>query len=508
MRKTIIALISTIFLSFPNTAVADRDIRIFGQAGTNGNNGYSGSSGQNARDIGIFANGQTQTYDVSGTNGENGTNGKPGTRATQCKQPKHPPYSLIGANGGNGGSGGNGGDGGNGGNITIFYNNTAQLKKITVDNSGGVGGQGGRGTSGGEGCQATEPYWQAKYCTWELWIRRKDIAKSKWQFHSRKMTYCTGVLEVDARNHIPRNPNFARNIAFRWKYLGVSRLVKYQSQSGQRGNSGNNGSSGRNGSYGRVILIPRQEIPREKVSYSDSVANLIGKKVDLVRNIWVNRQDLRSLLNAASNVPDTYTYLLSTANLSYRLDWQAPATPQELGIADTEIGGEIVLNNTQPKISLSLPGTLEYKTKTEDNLSIISITGGFSPSRVKAFRIEKISGSGKANELILVDEGNVRKLLASTKISVQCLTKQSASGVTETDDYQLRHNVEFEVSPTAQPQGSITVTDNVYTLNLGQHFYHWLKPAYEVVYRIAISQKTKSGAVYDRDYDVQFTVQD
>lgn len=181
MNKNITALLSVSILLLSNNIASSQEVRTFGQPGNDGRNGIDGRSGRNNNDSKIIAGGDSQTIDISGTKGEDATEGEDGNNAFNCQQPDNPPYFLRGANGGNGGSGGSGGNGGNGGDATIFYTDTPNLKRITLDNSGGSGGSGGNAGKGGNGCQTTTPNWQIKYCGWELWLKRTDIADSKWE---------------------------------------------------------------------------------------------------------------------------------------------------------------------------------------------------------------------------------------------------------------------------------------------------------------------------------------
>lgn len=495
-------LISIVLFTLPNLVFA-QETKTFGQRGNNGNNGYNGRSGRNGQNTDIFADNTTQTYNLSGKNGEDGTDGQYGSHASNCQQPQRPDYNLQGANGGDGGDGGDGGKGGNGGNVTIYYEKPSQLKKLIIDNSGGKGGREGRGAEGGDGCSTSEKYWQVKYCTWELWGRRRDIEDSQWQpSQNRKLTPCTGVKEVDARQYIPPFPRINPNVALRWKYLGVTKTESYRARQGEQGKSGNDGRRGQDGSYGKVTLIPRKDIPTEKVNYDDFLTNLIGKKIDLVRNIWVQKQGLVSLLNSASEVPNNYTYLHSTANLSYTVDWQAKKTPQQLEIENINLGGGITLNKLQPKITLnlrSIPGTIDYNVKTKGNLTTLSITGGFAPSRVKSFRLDDFNPE-KFEEIILIDEGEVRELLVNTSITVTTYLKNSAG------EYKFRDKVTFDIPPHKLPRGNMGVEGNKYTLIIGRNLFSWMKSDADIMYSININQTTKSGTIYEQSLNVKFVI--
>lgn len=502
MRKSLITLTSIILLSLPNFAFA-QNTQTFGQRGNHGRDGYNGRSGRNGQNRDIFVDDTIQTYDLSGENGEDGTDGEYGTNASNCRQPQRPTHNLQGANGGDGGDGGDGGNGGDGGDLTIYYNDASELKRIIVDNSGGKGGRNGRGAEGGEGCPVYEKYWQVKYCRWELWFIEKNVPDSQWQRSRRKkVTRCTGVEYIDAQKHVPRFPRRDKNKAWQWKYLGVTKTHSYRAKEGYQGKSGSDGKRGQNGVYGEVTLIPRKEIPTEKVSYQDSFVNLMGKQVDLVKNIWVEKSGLRSLLNAASNVPDTYAYLLLTANLGYRIDWQTQKTLQELEMENIKLGGKIIVKKLQPEMSLDLsniPGTIDYQVKTEDNLTTLTITGGFAPSRVKSFRLDEFTEE-KPYELIFVDEGKVRELVKNTKITVETF-KGNDSG-----NYSFRDKVTFEIPPDKLPKGSMNFNEDKYTLNLGRNLFSWLSSGAKVKYKVTISQVTKSGTVYNQPIEIDFVI--
>lgn len=504
MKKTITTLLSISCLVLVNNVAISQEVRQFGQPGNSGRNGIDGRDGSNNSDRKIVADTSDREIDLSGTDGEDATEGEDGDNASNCQQPLNTPYFLQGANGGNGGRGGRGGNGGNGGSATIFYTDPANLKNITLDNSGGEGGKGYRGGRGGMGCQVQVPHWQIKYCAWELWVRKTDIADSQWQKEGsgHETTQCTGVEHIDARSHTPPAPHLSHNIAYQWKYLGITRTDSYSANPGVQGQNGNDGEQGKKGEYGRVWLIPRMDIPVEKISHDDLLNNLIGKKIDLTRNIWVNRQGLSSLLNPNSDVPDRYTYLLSTANLSYRIVWAAKQTPAELEINDIQLGGEITLEGTNPQLAFraeNIPGTIEYDTKTENNMSTLTVVGGFEPSRIKSFRVIDNNSDRKPHELILVDDGKVRELLTDTKFTVTTFVKRNNG------DYQQRDTVEFKLPPNKPATGSMSVNDYQYTLNLGNSLFPWLSPDSDadLKHLITITQTTKRGVVYQQEIEYE-----
>ena len=515
MYKKIFTLISIALLSLPNLASA-QEIKIFGQTGYNGNNGNNGRNGRNTNSIDVFVDGTIQTYDISGENGEDGTDGEYGRNASNCKQPRYPAYNLRGASGGQGGNGGSGGNGGNGGNITIYYEDSSLLKYITVNNSGGKGGRGGRGVQGGDGCSISEQYWQVKYCTWELWQRRRDSENSQWRRSNakRKLTKCTGKEKVDVNKYTPKFPRVKSNIALRWKYLGVTRNRSYQAIRGSQGESGKNGKNGKNGNYGEIILIPRQRIPAEKITYEDSLSNLIGRKIDLSKNMWVEKRGLRNLLNSASNVPNSYKYLL-IGNHSYIVDWQASQTPQQLEVDTVTLGGKIGFNNLTPKISLdlnNLPGTIDYEIKNEKNLTRLVITGGFAPSRVRSFTTVQYGGN-KPNQIVIQDNGKVKDLLAKTKIYLNTRITQNNPHPElnpNIDNYDYKDNQVFELLSNQSTTENLNIKNNQYTLTVPLNTRalndFWFASGANIIYEIRIIQKTKMGKEYSQNIDVNFTV--
>ena len=140
------------------------DCFAFGMSGQNGADGKNGTDGTKGRHISIKAQGQYAAFDLSGEDGIAGTDGLPGTSAAACKQSSNRSSDQSGAPGGYGGNGGDGGDGGDGGNVTIFFNDLSNLRKIQVISLGGKGGNGGFGAYGGEGCACTLFSWQMTEC--------------------------------------------------------------------------------------------------------------------------------------------------------------------------------------------------------------------------------------------------------------------------------------------------------------------------------------------------------
>ncbi|MDJ0736456.1 MAG: hypothetical protein QNJ47_20730 [Nostocaceae cyanobacterium] len=478
----------------------------FGKQGRKGTDGADGRNGRNGKDMRIVAGGNAASYDVSGTNGEDGTDGEPGGDARMCQAPYRPDYSLQGANGGNGGKGGNGGNGGNGGDVKIYYTNPENLKKISLNNSGGFGGNAGKGYGGGYGCECEEDSWNVNYCEWELLKKPRDSKEDNWTVDSTKTEVCSGYGRVDKRRNTPPLPRRDSNWRYRWVYQGISHTKRYTCRSGKEGKTGNNGNKGENGYYGKVTLIPRLDIPEEKKSYYQPLSQLLGKNVQLVQNIWVRKQGLRNILNPASDIPDGYIYLQDTVRPRYRIDWEANSTPPDLDVKDVQVGGAINIIQGKAKIDFDVPGTLEYRTSSEDNLSILTVTGGFSPKRIESFQIQSVSGTGKDAKMVLVDAGDVRSLLKHSYINVTLNTKESATGRISTQEYQFRHRVKFDIPPSDSPSTGAEVSQNIYTIDVGRFFWPWLQPGYQVAFDVEINQTTKMGVEYTHRRNIAFNV--
>ncbi len=477
----------------------------FGRTGQDGDRGREGRIGRDGQDLKIVIDGKPAAYNLSGTIGEDGEDGTSGRSANSCEPPYRPEYSLVGASGGRGGNGGNGGRGGNGGNATIFYTDIAALSQLEIRNAGAKGGRNGRGAIGGKGCECQETEWRLKYCTWETERRPFNDAKAEWQYSSKETRLC----RQSGDNYDYSSSKVSEYRKDDWLYRrtnkGVTRSDYYSCQSGRDGEPSDNGRYGETGLYGKVTLVPRLDIPAEIKSDRAILAAAISKKVGLVKNIWVEKNGLSRLLRQSSDGLDTYTYLQDTARLFYRFDWAAKESPTALGVDRVEIGADVKVENAIATLQYQVPGTLEYQVIPENNLQVVKITGGFDPSRISSLQVQKISGISTENQLILSDRGNVRELLKDTQIEVQCLSKESATGVVASD-YVKRRSITFKIPPKAEPNNGVIATSNIYTLPMGRYCSPWLRDNNNVAYQVAVKQTTKSGAVYDQSLNSAFVV--
>ncbi len=501
----IATLLLPLFDLFSAVAIAQTTFGEIGQDGDRGRDGRDGRDGQNIR---IVSDGKPAAYNLMGTSAEDGEDGTAGRSASSCQPPYRPEYSLIGASGGRGGNAGNGGRGGNGGNVTIFYNDIATLQQLEIRNGGGRGGRNGRGAIGGKGCECREAEWRVRYCNWEIERRPFHDAKASWEHHSRETRICG--RSGDSFDHpSSRVSEYRRDDwLYRRTYKSISRSQSYTCQQGRDGEASRNGRNGATGNYGQITLVPRLDIPSEITSDRVPLATALGKKVSLIKNIWVDRTGLSRLLRPSSDVSDGYTYLKDTAKLFYRFEWGSQSTPTALGIDRVEMGTRATVRNESAEITYQIPATLEYEVipaTPPENTQVVKITGGFNPDRVSSFELQSISGIGTENQLVLSDRGNVRELLKDTQIEVQCLSKQSATGIV-TNDYVTRRSINFKISPKSLPSDGAIVTGNTYALPVGRYCSPWLKANNDVSYQIAIAQITKSGARYDQSLESTFVV--
>lgn len=335
-----------------------RQTSVRGELGASGRDGRAGRNGRagttpNSSSIRVFDTASmapAQSYQFLGTNGEDGSDGDNGEHARRCHLSYHSEYShsdyahsdhaysnysLTGADGGDGGHGGDGGNGGNGGDVSIYYTSPEQLNNIVIEASGGQGGRPGQGGDGGEGCECTHNEY-----------------------------YYSEHPEHSEHSHV----DYVR------------------CQNGDLGQAGQTGHYGFPGDYGQFRLIPGEVIPTERVLHAGRIGDLVGQTTELVKNVWVERQDLRALLHPASDVPSSYTYLQSTERPRYRIEWAAAASPADLGLEDVAISASIALNGIQAQLTYLIPDTLDYTITSQSNIDVITITGGSSPETAASFR--------------------------------------------------------------------------------------------------------------------------
>lgn len=492
-------------------AIAFYHHREFGRSGDRGRSGENGASGAGGETVMIFARGESQFYDLSGKPGENGMPGESGGDARSCRQPQQPNYDLVGAPGGDGGHGGQGGGGGAGGGVTIFYDNPEHLRAIAVKNLGGAGGRGGPGGPGGEGCGCDNPQWWVSYCRWQLEQRAiapQEGETPQWQVVDHQTQICSGVQRVDERENVPSLPRAYRGQSthhYRWVYQGIVDQDFFSCEDGKRGRDGQDGQDGPDGEPGRVTLVPQWQIPQETHRRRSPIQGNLGQTFQLVRNLWVEKEGLRSRLHPASQVGDRYRFLAETRRQNYEIRWGATATPETLGIDQVAIEAYL---DSQHQVAFTVPGTLETTQTRQQDTTILTITNGFHPDRIGAFTLGAITPiPNQLPAMVLEDSGATRPLLKRLTLELSCATRQSASGITVTPDYRERNRRQITLPPTAiPPYSDLTVDRHQYRIELGRHCAPWLKPGYDVEYRATIHQHTHSGQEYTQQLSKRFTM--
>jgi len=246
----------------------------FGFSGYDGYHGQHGMNGRSGDNIAVWANGEIQSFDLSGTDGTNGQNGQMGGHASGCFQPYRPPYNLYGANGGDGGDGGRGGHGGNGGDVKIYFQNLEDLKKIYINSSGGAPGFGGESSYGGEGCKCMISFWSITRC-------RRDH------------TDCYSTT--------------------------------YSCFSGYDGRYGARGNHGVSGKDGFLTIIKSDDWLREEnPELNISLQRLSTTPVGLSEHIWQYKNGASFLLYPGSVMQNMYKEYLRTQERTVSLLWRDP----------------------------------------------------------------------------------------------------------------------------------------------------------------------------------------
>jgi hypothetical protein len=440
----------------------------------------------------IRASQQLQTIDLSGTDGESGESAFSGESATQCRQPKNATANLWGAAGGNGGAGGVGGSGGNGGSATIYFQEPSQLKNVVLRNRGGRAGVGGKGGAAGEGCPCARPRWTLNYCTWTLMAQPLSATNAAWrpvQPMQQNAFRCSGDAYKDEHDYRPPVPKPNGNYRYGWKYVGLSRQASFTCQDGQRGQQGRNGANGRSSTDGQVWLVQGDRIPTEQLSYSDRVSRLVSKPIPLLKNNWLKKTGLRSLLGSGSDVPDPY-HLLQTVRGSLNVVWKAPKPPEALG--DPEIKAAIAASG---QLHINVPGTLEVKQSQQPDQTTVVITGGIHPDRLGKFKFKGFDRFRDARNFTLLDEGKLLPELKATKLTISLY-----------HDGSKAHELSYLLTPTASSPEGVTIWDNLYKINLRDRFDAWLQPGQQVQYDIQIEQTTRAGVNYTSGLKVKLIV--
>lgn len=487
-RKILALLLLSSVISSAFIQPANAKTKIFGVMGRNASNGRSGRNGLPGKDISIKASEQFKSFDISGSKGRNGKLGYPGENASNCQQPEKVRYNLQGSKGGNGGNGGNGGSGGNGGNAVIYFQNTAQLKNIVLNNSGGRGGMGGKGGRGGKGCQATNKNWYTYSCIWALKQKQKQVPDARWTEVTRKHFPCSGDSLFDEQNHRPKPRRENSQYRYGWKYIGVGRKFQYIAKSGKNGHDGSNGKKGASGNYGQVLLVKGETIPQEKINYSNRLSSINGKTIQLLKNNWLKKNSLRQFLGENSDIPSTYK-LLQTVRNSFSVDWKTEKSFTELGNPSINVS-----INSDGNLDFNIPDTLEYQKMIQPDKTTINIVGGIDPNRLKKFKFRGFDRFRDTRNFAVLDEGDLLKEIKGLIINIKLSNGNRSK------------DISYTITSSNPETKGLKVWGNLYKFQLGEEFESLLQPGQEITYNIKMTQITKSGGYYTSGMQVKQVV--
>ncbi|MDZ8263863.1 hypothetical protein [Nostoc sp. ChiQUE01b] len=231
------------------------------------------------------------------------------------------------------------------------------------------------------------------------------------------------------------------------------------------------------------------DIPKEQISYGDRISRLAGKPIALLKNNWVEKTGLRSLLGTGSEVSDTYR-LLQTVQGSFKVAWQAAKSPQELG--EPEIKAVITESG---QLRFEIPGTLEHKLINQQNQTVVAITGGIHPERLGRFKFKGLARFRDARNFTLLDEGSLLPELKAVKLTISLYQNNSK-----------KSEISYPLIPQSPSPDGLSVWGNLYKVNLRTHFDSWLQGGQPVEYDIHIEQITRSGATYTSGMKINLIV--
>lgn len=357
----------------------------FGTEGRDGSSGQDGNRGRSGESVVIRAfDSGPQSFYLDGQDGTDAYPGQDGDHAYNCHQP-FAENDLEGADGGDGGRGGHGGGGGSGGDATIFYTNTAQLKKIFITAVGGRGGEGSWGGRGGEACRCVESYWTVPKC--------------------REVT----------------EPN------------GSKRRVcddydRYTCRDGDPGRHGANGDRGADGSLGTVTLIKsKTSLLSENRSMEVSIREFKSKKMVedvLTENLFVGRDGMLNFLAPGSRVTDYYIEFSRRAEERVRVVWDSkkPAGSYEGSVSVSISDGKVRFNVSSNEVLLT-------EERLENNIHTLYIKDAYNLSE---FAILGLTMEGPKNNLqIRVKGSSPRMDLVQDHVAVKISRKRLLFGFKE-----------------------------------------------------------------------------
>lgn len=365
----------------------------FGYPGSDGYDGSPGQNGRSGQDVQIQALGQSETFNLQGSDGTDGSDGSYGSDATGCWSGT-PDYDLYGASGGDGGDGGDAGIGGSGGSIRVYYKDLTNLKKIYVDSTPGVSGRAGRGAAGGNGCRCSTHYWTNRLCHEE----------------SRQVT----VYEPAGCSPGTEGCN-ARSFT---EYYQVCNDYSFSCQDGSSGSYGRSGGGEIDGRYGNIQLVNRLE-PLEATSPSLSAAmqSLTQNQYELTRHEWDAKTGSQVLFASGSKIRDDYSHYAGKTVKHVLFKWQDTVRPTEYYRGESV---SLALVGKPAQTSVSFPHSIlvDSVTTVENDTTYVDVKRSMKREELTQIKVEDLVGSGLNLELVLIDDANVSDI-STTKIFIK-----------------------------------------------------------------------------------------
>ena len=387
------------------------ETRLFGRQGETGRDGRPGQDGLAGPAANATADGNPASFALSGEAGTSGEDGETGYRPRCESQPRDVAYDLQAAHGGDGGRGGQGGHGGHGGDLTLYYQDLAQLQRFSVTAVGGQGGRGGQGGQGTLGCRCRVRRWEQQTCT-----------------------------------GTPGQANYR------------CETRRYGCRDGRDGRPGNPGPDGRPGEDGQIWLVNQLEpLQPENPSQTARLTAFVAQPFALSRNLWETRSGANALLAQGSRVRDSYQVYTGRVAGTVRLDWQA-ARPISL-FATESVTAEIQPDGTLAA-TFSEDLWADYSSQTQGSAMILTINRAVRRQDVTRLAWGGLQGQGPNLRAVILDLGG-ESAFVDTQFQVTLKTTTDNLG----DSRRPRYTTAYE---GILPLEAVSLTGNRFELALGQ----------------------------------------
>jgi hypothetical protein len=328
--------------------------------------GRDGAGGMSGAPISFNADGTEQSFRSNGGRGGDGSDGRDGWNA-HCLSTGGP-GNVHQPSGDSGEPGGDGGNGGWGGNVTAYFDDIANLKKVFIQAVPGGGGYGGRGGRGGNGCRCSQ--------------------------HSWTITGADGKSDT------------------------------YYCTDGSDGYDGRQGSNGSSGGYGRILLVKSLEAlkPAMPSIYID-MAKMETAPVVLSQNIWEKHTGARGLFKPGSTLGDGYSLYTGRTEVEYTFQWKASRPVTDFA------GWHMLVQLVDGKVKVTYPNNLQVDSEVVDNGNnkyTFVIHSALSTNEVANLQLGSLSGFGPELKFSLKDNAKVSDVVG-TSIHMKYQTVENGS---------------------------------------------------------------------------------